>query len=126
MKKISTNTRKKEYLNDRKKAKKMKRLAGKRHRDSDDEGDENVSAETIDFREQAERPPEFKVVPKDRRNQAHQNKTLDLNSIASECEEEDINDKFRRKQELRKKKEMEDLSKSVQEAYKALKSRARR
>jgi hypothetical protein len=124
MKKAGTSERKKNYLAERKKAKKEKKMNTKRKRgdeSSDDEGDLRDTREgDEDFGVQVERPPEFKVVPKDRRKEMAK-----LLRGGEEEEEESEADAFRRRQELKKKNEMAELSKKVQEAYKAMKASKR-
>ena len=119
MKKAQTSERKKGYLKERKKAKALKKKGQKRGRgdsDSEEEGQGWLEKEDA-FGVQAERPPEFKVVPKDRRRKEV------AASTKGEDEEQDENEAFRQKQEKKKKMEMEALSKKVQEAYKLMKAK---
>lgn len=113
--------RKKGYLKEKKKKGRRKGETG----GESDEEEERLYGKKggDDFGVQAERPPEFsrKQLPKNRKREREE-LLAKLAEKEGGGEDENENEEFRRRQRERQKREMEELSKKVQGAYKAMKA----
>lgn len=122
------NERRKDYLTEKKKKKKGKGSKGVgvgglktdvngEYYYSDSGDEERKGGDEVEFGEQAEAPPQLKVVPRMRKKKR----------VAEEEVEEELNanDAWRKKQKVRKEVEMDELRNSVVQQYKLLKQKKR-